>query len=190
MMIWRGLTYVLSGGQTVGIVPSEAFRQVFNGSVGIIPVQFIWLVALTVVFWLFMTKHTFGNHAMATGGDLKVAQALGLNTARIKVICFIVLGIVTALGANFDAVRVRTVFPTQGEGLALIIIAAVLIGGTKLNGGEGTIWGTFFGVVLIYTIQDVLLLLRVRAYYFQLFVGIVIIFAVIMNIFFEERKKQ
>lgn len=182
MMIWRGVVLIVSDGKPISFYPNEVYTAIFNGTIGIIPAQFIWFIGLSIVFWLILDKHTFGNHVIAAGGNKKVANAMGINTDNVKIICFILTGVMAAFAANFDVARINTVFPIQGEGLALTVIAAVVIGGTNLMGGEGTMVGTFLGATIIYTIQDVLLLLRVRAYYFDFFVGIVIIAAVIMNV--------
>ena len=190
MMIWRGVVLIVSDGKPISFYPNEFYTAIFNGTLGVVPAPFIWFVGLTIVFWLVVSKHTFGNHAIAAGGNKKVANAMGIDTDNVKVICFIVAGVMAAFAGNFDLARINTVFPVQGEGLALTVIAAVVIGGTNLLGGEGTILGTFLGATIIYTIQDVLLLLRVRAYYFDLFVGIVIIAAVIMNVTMKRGQES
>jgi simple sugar transport system permease protein len=190
MMAWRGVVLVISDGKPISFFPSETYKALFNGTISIIPAQFLWFLGLTTLFWLLLDKHSFGNHVIATGGNSRVARAMGIDTDKVKVICFAIAGIMAAFAGNFDAARISTVFPVQGEGLALTAIAAVVIGGTNLRGGEGTVWGTFLGAAIVYTIQDVLLLLRVRAYYFDLFVGIVIVAAVVMNVTIGERRNS
>jgi ribose/xylose/arabinose/galactoside ABC-type transport system permease subunit len=190
LMVWRGVVLIVSDAKPIAFHPGDAFKAVFNGTLfGVIPTQFIWFVGLTVLFWFIINKHTFGNHVISTGGNKRVARALGINTDSVKIICFMITGCMAAFAGSFDAARIATVFPVQGEGLELSIIAAVVIGGTKLMGGEGTILGTFLGATIIYTIEDVLLLLRVRAYFFRFFIGIVILVAVIMNVTVGERRK-
>ena len=95
-----------------------------------------------------------------------------------------------AFGGLFDSTRIEVVHPLQGDGLALTAIAAVVIGGTRLTGGAGTILGTFLGATIVFTIQDILMLLRVQAYLFNAFVGVVIILAVILNQFVSRRSRS
>ena len=154
------------------------------------PSQFIWLILMTIIFWLLLSRHKFGNLIFATGGNLRVAKAMGIKTDRVKVITFIVAGSMAALGGLFDSTRIEVVHPLQGEGLALTAIAAVVIGGTSLTGGKGTVLGTFLGASIIFTIQDILMLLRAPAYLFNALIGVVIVLAVILNQFIGERSKS
>lgn len=188
MMLWRGIVLVVSDGKTMPFPLTDRFKMIFNGKVGPIASQFIWLIMFTVVFWLILNRMKFGNWIFSTGGNIRVAKAMGINTDRVKVIVFIITGMMAAFGGLFDSTRIKAVHPLQGEGLALTAIAAVVIGGTKLTGGAGTILGTFLGASIVFTIKDILMLLRAPAYLFDAFVGVVIIFAVILNQFIGRRS--
>ncbi|HEB31180.1 MAG TPA: hypothetical protein ENI15_09950, partial [Spirochaetes bacterium] len=76
------------------------------------------------------------------------------NTDKVKIIVFLIAGVMASFGGLFDSTRIEVVHPLQGEGLALTAIAAVVIGGTRLTGGTGTILGTFLGASIVFTIQD------------------------------------
>lgn len=186
MMIWRGAVLVLSGGAPITFLPGASFKAILSGSIGAMPVQFIWFVGVAILFWMFLENHKFGNSVFATGGNKEAAKAIGINTDRAKLACFMIVGATAALAGCMEVTRISSVFPIQGQGLELQAIAASVVGGTSLMGGEGTILGTFLGATIIYTIQDLLLLLRAPAYYLQLFVGILIIIAVIFNVIIKR----
>ena len=189
MMIWRGVVLVIAQGKSISYKLTPAFQAIFAGKVGPFAVQFIWFVFFAIIFWIILFRQKFGNWLFATGGNLRAAKAMGINTNIVKVITFIIAGIMATVGGLFDSTRVSTVHPLQGEGLALTAIAAVVIGGTSLAGGAGTIIGTFLGATIIFTINDILLLLKAEAYLFDAFVGLVIIMAVILNQFLGRREK-
>jgi ribose/xylose/arabinose/galactoside ABC-type transport system permease subunit len=189
MMFWRGIVLVISQGRSCPFRLTEVFRHVFNDRIGPISTQFIWLIILSTIFWLILNRHRFGNWLSATGGNLKAAQAMGINTNRVKIIAFAIAGTMAAFGGLFDSTRIEVVHPLQGKGLALTAIAAVVIGGTKLTGGTGTILGTFLGASIVFTIQDILMLLRAPAYMFDALVGIVIVLAVILNKFVGRKSR-
>jgi simple sugar transport system permease protein len=190
MMFWRGVVLMISNGRSGPFPLTEGFRIAFNSKVGPIPTQFIWFIILAVVFWLILNKQKFGSWILSTGGNIRAAKAMGINTDKVKIIVFIIAGVMAAMGGLFDSTRIEVVHPLQGEGLALTAIAAVVIGGTSLTGGMGTVLGTFLGASIVFTIQDILMLLRVQAYLFNAFVGVVIILAVILNQFVGRRSRS
>jgi len=188
MMIWRGGVLVLSGGHPRTFFSDLTFTAIFSGKFVGIPTQFIWLVGFTLLFWFLLENHEFGNWVFACGGNEDAAKAIGIPTKKVKLICFILVGIMAAFAGIIETSRISTVFPIQGRGLELQAIAATVIGGTALTGGEGTVLGTFLGVGIVYIINNLLLLLRAPAYYFQLFVGILIIVAVVFNTIIKKRQ--
>ena len=190
MMFWRGIVLVISDGRSGPFPLTESFEKIFNGKVGPISTQFIWIMVFAVIFWLILNKQKFGSWILSTGGNIRAAKAMGINTDMVKIVAFIITGVMAALGGFFDSTRIEVVHPLQGEGLALTAIAAVVIGGTRLTGGTGTILGTFLGASIVFTIQDILMLLRVQAYLFNAFVGVIIIIAVILNQFVGRRYKS
>jgi len=190
MMIFRAASLLLADGKSVYNVTTPGLIRLVGGQLGPIPVSAIWFVAFAGVFWALLNKHNFGSWVFATGGNKKAAKAMGINTDRVKLISFILTGFMAAFAGLLDAVRITAVGPNQGNGLALTAIAAVVIGGTSLGGGKGTIIGTFLGASLLFIIQDVLLLLRVSSYYFQLLVGTVIVLAVLLNTIVGRRSSN
>lgn len=181
MMFWRGMIYLVSGNRPASFKPGGTFQDVFTASIGPLQAQFLWLLLLAVLCYLLLEHHRLGNHFFAAGGNRQAAMAVGIDVNRVKLMAFIIAGATAALSGIISTTRVSSVSPIQGEGLELQAIAACVIGGTNLSGGEGTVLGAFLGAALLYTIQDILLLLRAPGFYLNMFVGIVIIFASILN---------
>lgn len=181
MMVWRGVVLVLSRGHPSTFLPPLSFHAILAGHVGLIQAQFIWFVGVAIFFWLLLENHKFGNSVFASGGNREAAAAIGVNPDRVKLICFVITGLLAAVAGCIGVTRVTSISALQGQGMELQAIAAVVIGGTSLRGGEGTILGAFLGATIIYTIQNILLLLRAPGFYFQLFIGILIITVVTLN---------
>ncbi len=181
MWFWRGVILILSNSITESFYPSDFFEKLFTLNVGPIQIQFIWSLLVAVVCWLILERHTLGNYFFGVGGNRKAAAALGVDVKKVKIIAFGLTGLLAALSGVMSTVRINSISPIQGQGLELQAIAACVIGGTALVGGKGTVLGAFLGAALMYTIQDILLLLRAPGHYLQMFVGIIIVIAAALN---------
>ncbi|MFC0012004.1 ABC transporter permease [Devosia nitrariae] len=181
LLFWRGAVLLINGAVQVRFDPGPAFDALFSGTVIGINAAFIWFVGLSLAFWALLHRHRFGNHVFATGGDRSAATAIGVNTARIKLAAFAIAGAMAAFAGILATTRVGSVQPGQGAGLELQAIAACVIGGLSLRGGRGSILGIFLGVMLIFTITDVLLLLRAPGFYLDMFIATLIVVASIFN---------
>ena len=181
MLIWKGGTLLYHGARALRFKPSEPFATTFGGSIGIVHASMIWLLILCVVFYYLLHHHKLGNHFYAVGGNRNAAVAIGIDPAKTKYIAFAIAGFMAALSGIIAATRVGSIQPGGGLGMELQSIAACVIGGLALNGGRGSILGILLGTALVFTIQDVLLLLQAPAFYFEMFVGTMIVIAVIMN---------
>lgn len=181
MLIWKGATLLFHGATSLRFKPSEPFASVFGGQVGFVHASMFWFLGMAVVFFFLLHHHRIGNHFFAVGGNRNAAVAIGINPARTKIIAFAICGFMAALSGIVAGVRVSSIQPGGGIGLELVAIAACVIGGHALMGGRGSILGIVLGTALMFTIQDVLLLLRAPGFYFEMFVGALIVIAVIMN---------
>jgi ribose/xylose/arabinose/galactoside ABC-type transport system permease subunit len=187
MWFWRGVILIVSQAITESFYPSVFFTQLFTLNVGPIQIQFIWALLIAVLCWFLLERHKVGNFFFGVGGNRNAASALGVNVGRVKIIAFGITGFLTAFAGIMSTVRINSISPIQGEGLELQAIAACVIGGTALMGGKGTILGAFLGSALMFTIQDILLLLQAPGFYLRMFVGIVIVIAAALN---ELLKKE
>ncbi|WP_380054079.1 ABC transporter permease [Falsihalocynthiibacter sp. SS001] len=181
MLFWKGMIFFVHGAQAIRFEGSEGFRNLMAGKLGPLEMPFVWFLLLAVIFQLVLRHHAFGNHIFAVGGDRAAATANGVNPAKVKLTCFALAGACAALSGIISAARVGSVTPAQGGGLELQAIAACVIGGVALTGGRGSMIGVFLGAALIYTIQDVLLLMRAPGFYLDIFVGALIVLAAIAN---------
>ncbi len=187
MLLWKGMTLLVHGAQALRFKPSEPFATLFDssmlhiGNVGVIHASIVWFILFAVAFYYLLHHHKLGNHFYAVGGNRNAAVAIGINPNRTKTIAFAIAGFMAAFSGVVAASRVGSIQPGGGLGMELQTIAACVIGGLALTGGRGSILGIVLGTALVFTIQDVLLLLRAPAFYFDMFVGALIVIAVVSN---------
>ena len=187
LTIARGLTMLWTGGFPVtGFESNMAF--IGTGWFLGIPMP-VWISAVVVLAAVILTKKTrLGRHIYAVGGNEKAAELSGLNVKRIKVIVYTIAGALAAVGGLIVTSRLDSAQPNAGMGLELDSIAAVVIGGTSLSGGRGTIMGTVQGALIIGVLNNGLVLLNVSPFWQQVVKGFVILLAVVIEKF-NERKE-
>ena len=193
LMLWRGVIYIVTAGSTLRYPVRKthpAFHNLFTGEVAGIPVQFLWFILIAVVSALILNHHRFGNHIYATGGNVEAAKAMGVNTNRTKVICFMLVGVLSAFAGVLRASRVRGFYVQQGSGMELMAIAAAVVGGTSLFGGVGTTIGALIGVLVITFLEYGLIVSRVPGYWFRAILGILIILVAVVNWLVEKRRES
>ena len=188
MLLWKGGTLLYHGAKSLRYkYESETYKTVLTGDIGVVDASFLWFIGVGIVFYFIVHHHKIGNHFFAVGGNPEAAIAIGINPKRVKLIAFAIAGGCAALSGVVAMSRVGSVQPGGGLGLELEAIAACVIGGCALMGGRGSIIGIMLGTALIYTIQDLLLLLRAAGFYFEMFVGGLIVLAVIINVTIRKR---
>lgn len=185
----RGVAYYLTGGGSVQ-TPDLALIDVFGGGFNVVGIeishQVIWSVVLLIVFGLLLQLTRFGYHVYATGDDEEAAQMTGIDTDRVKMINFVLTGVLAAFAGVVAISYYGSMFGTAGQGFELAIIAAVVIGGTNLFGGEGSLTGTFIGALVIGMIPIVLILNGLPVDLQEFITGVVIIVAVVVDILFRR----
>lgn len=191
MLIWRGASLAITGGMPKPFYPPGGFMNIMIGRIAKFTyAQVIWFFAIVVIFTIILERHKFGNWMYATGGKKEAARAMGINTDMVKIICFIICSLTAGLGGIIQSTRIGTALPNQGDGLEFDAIAAAVIGGTSLFGGSGTVVGTVIGEYLSRIIENGLIIIRAPSYYFRLYIGIVIILAVIANLYIQRRAMR
>jgi simple sugar transport system permease protein len=149
--------------------------------------EILWVLAITIVVHLVLTRTRFGVRIVATGGNLVGAAEAGVPTARVKVWCFVICSFLAGLVGIVDAVKYGSLDPGNfGVDYILYAVGACVIGGTALTGGRGTVIGAFIGAILIGILQDGLTLIGVSTNDFYVWVGVVIIFAMALNVQFDR----
>lgn len=182
MMLFRGGILMLSDGWPVSGLPDSNFYSIFGGKFFNIPMQAFWFLVVVLLGYIVLQKTKFGYKIYATGGNREAAELSGINTAKVKMICFIMTA-VTAVFAGFTSLSyLGSVSPTQGQGMEMQVIAATVIGGTALFGGSGSIIGAFLGAAIMGVVRNGLSLMGTGAYVQQALIGFIIVVAVIINV--------
>lgn len=177
----RGLAFVFSGGLTQPVL-SEAFGFWGRGFVlDFVPVPVVILLVLLVIGHLVFRYSTFGRALYAIGGNLPASRLAGIGVPRVQRWVYLICGIGAAIGGILLTSELGAGAPQAATGLELSVIAAVILGGTSLSGGKGTIPGTFLGVLIMGTLNNGLVLLNVSAYYQEVARGLVLLLAVAMD---------
>ena len=158
---------------------NDKFNSLFgSGNIGKFPGLLAWSFIAVVIGWVTLSKTTFGRRILATGGNRDAAEFNGIDTKRIKFTVLLVCSIVAAIAGMLYAGRLQTGRYEWGVGDELSAIAAVILGGTSLFGGSGTIIGTFFGALLVGLINNGLILAGLPVSEQQIVRGLIIILAV------------
>lgn len=173
----RGLALLLSGGRPVSNLTS-GFTRIGSGDFAVIPTPTWILLAVAAASHIFLRNMRMGRHVYAVGGNENAARASGVGVNAVKMVCYTVCGAMAGLAGVVLASRITTGQPNAGIGYELDAIAAVVIGGTSLNGGVGGVSGTILGALLIGVINNGLDLLNVSSYYQQVIKGLIIVGAV------------
>ena len=188
--VLRGLALALAAGLPITL-PSvaPAFNAVSTGTAfgGVVPAQVIWLVAVLIVGSAALARTKFGYAVYATGGNRRSAAQVGIKTGRIKFYCFLITGALVALIAILSVGWLGSADPGTGNGFELQVIAAVVIGGTSLFGGAGSVFGTFLGATVIGMLSNGLILLGLDQYWQQLATGTIIVAAALLNVTIRRR---
>ena len=177
LSIARGLAFVFSGGLTQSI-DNDGFGFLGRGFVAGVPFQVIVMAVLFALAAWLMKFTTFGRGIYAVGGNANAARLAGLPVSRLQTAVYILSGACAALGGVFLASQLGAGAPASSSGLELSVIAAVILGGTSLSGGKGTIAGTLLGVLILGTLNNGLTLLNVSSYYQDVARGVVLLLAV------------
>ncbi len=188
LSIVRGAALILTNGQPVtvnlrnGAQPSvlDTFNFMGQGYLfGIIPMQLVFFAIIAVLAWLVLSYSNFGFRVYAVGGSAKAARVSGISVNTVKIWAFVLMGLLAA----FAGILSLAFLPSgqagrTGLGLELDVIAATIVGGASLSGGEGTILGTILGVLIIGVMRNGLVLMGVSPFVQELMIGLVIIIAV------------
>jgi ribose transport system permease protein len=187
LTIARGLTMLYTGGHPISQL-GGGFAWLGSGTMLGIPVP-VWMALLVVLTAHVFTVHTrTGRYIYAIGGNEEAARLSGINIASVKRKVYAISGALAALGGLIVTARLDSAQPNAGTGYELDAIAAVVIGGTSLSGGRGSVAGTVMGAVIIGVLNNGLVLLNVSPFWQQVVKGSVILLAVIVDRMGSQRK--
>lgn len=185
-IIVRGLAVLISGGLLITVV-DEGFRELGGGRIGDIKYTIlVWLV-FALISGFVLSRTTIGRSVYACGGNPEAARLSGVRVSLVRAGTFAFSGLAAGLAGVLEASRVATGQANSGVGLELAVIAAIVIGGTSIAGGEGAVWRTVLGVLLLALIGNGFNLLSINASYQQMFQGAIILGAVGLDAWARRR---
>ncbi|MHB1685372.1 MAG: ABC transporter permease [Bacilli bacterium] len=186
MSFASGMALIVTGGSTVFGFPNS-FNVLGSATIGGIPLSVGILVLVFVLGHLVLRYTSFGRQVYAVGGNVSAARLSGVNVVGIGIVVFAISGGLAGLASIIEVGRLASAIPIAGQDLALSTIAAVIIGGTSLFGGVGTLPGTALGVLLIGILNNGLAISNVSAFWDQAIQGIVIFVAVAIDAWVQRR---
>jgi len=180
----RGAILVFTQGRpiSIGNTPSsDYFSEIGTGFIGPIPIPVYIMVLVFIVAYYILNHTRIGRYIYATGSNEEATMYSGIKTARVKRFVYAASGMMAALAGILLTARLGSAQPTSGAGYELDAIAAVVLGGTSMAGGIGTIGGTAIGALIIGVLNNALNLMKVSSYYQDVAKGIVILIAVLLD---------
>lgn len=203
LSIWRGLTLILSNGGPIsgfdesyafwgkGLVELPFLTESLQSRVPIgIPIPVILFLGFAILAHVVLRYTKYGRHVYAVGGNPEAARLSGLNVKGILLSVYMIVGFFAGLAGFVLSSRLNSSEAVAGIGDELTVIASVVIGGTSLFGGEGNIFGTVVGSLLIGVLINGLVMLNVSSYVQQIIIGVIIILAVAFDRFVKSKRRS
>lgn len=190
MGIYRGGVLLLTDGNAVVGLPSS-FGYLAEGNVfGVLPIPLLIVIAVAAAIHFMLSQTRLGRYCYAIGSNVEAARYAGINVSRNQIIFYVILGALTGLAGAIESARLVTGQPTAGEGYELRVIAAVVIGGGSLSGGQGTVLGTIIGSLIMGVLANGANLLGISSFAQQIVIGAVIVLAVTFDEFQRRRLES
>jgi ribose/xylose/arabinose/galactoside ABC-type transport system permease subunit len=189
MSVFRGAALLFaSGGPISGFQPD--FTWWGQGRILSVPVPVIIFLVAAVIAHVVLSYTRYGRRVYAVGGNPEAARLAGVNVNFVIASVYVIMGFFCGLGAFVLSARLNSAEAVAGTGYELTVIASVVIGGTSLFGGSGSIFGTVIGTVLIGVLLNGLVLMNVNSYIQQIIIGVIIVLAVAFDTFAKSRRKR
>jgi simple sugar transport system permease protein len=188
----RGLSLVLLDGKGATLIAAREslIYELFVGkTIGRIPNQFWWSIAIAIGCWIILNRTRLGAHIYLIGDNVQSARLMGVNVNRTRLAVFIMMGLAAAFAGVLASLQVSFFWPSLGQGYLLSTLASVFLGGTSVFGGVGTILGTFLGSYIIGAINAGIVAIGMTGFWTQLIYGLIIIISVSMHVVLQRRIK-
>jgi ribose transport system permease protein len=190
MSIARGITFGLTGGWPVRSL-SQSFRYLGQGDLilgpWLLPIPVFFMLGIAVLVAILLDYTVLGRYIYTLGNSERALLFAGINLTGVKILVFTLCGSLTALGGLLMTARLGVAAPTAALGYELDIIAAAVIGGTSLWGGEGSIWGVLLGAAFMQVLRNGLVLLGFPAYWQSASIGGMILIALLLDFWRRQR---
>jgi ribose transport system permease protein len=181
MLVASGAAYTLARGESISAIPPGFVRLGRGADLAGIPNSVVLMLGLFAIAHVVMKHSVFGRAVYAVGGNAEAARLSGIAVAPTIVLCYVLSGALAGLGGVIVASQLRSGSPTYGQMDEMLVIAAVVVGGTSLSGGEGKVLGTLVGALLIAVIKNGMNLLGVESYTQKVVLGLVLLGAAVLD---------
>jgi ribose transport system permease protein len=188
MGIARGLVLAITRGYPIQPFP-KAFEWIGRGYLGVFPIPVLIMAVIVIIGYVLLSKTKLGRHIYYIGSNEKAARLSGLNVDATLIFVYTIAGFFSGLASVVLISRLTSAQSNMGSGFELDAIAAVVIGGTSLSGGEGSVLGSLIGAALMGIIKNALILLGVNVYWQSVVIGLVIVLAVSIDAFRKSKRK-
>jgi ribose transport system permease protein len=185
MSILTGGGFLITGGYPISLLP-QTWKVFGRGHLGLVPVSVIIMIFVFVILQIMLGRTSFGRKIYAVGSSERTSRMCGIKTERIRIMAYSICGLLAAVGGVLLSSRIDSGDPSVGGTFLLTAIAAPILGGTKLSGGEGTIVGTLIGALVLGVINNAMSLINLNTYWQDVVRGLIVLAIVIPQI---ERKK-
>jgi ribose/xylose/arabinose/galactoside ABC-type transport system permease subunit len=189
MYMARGLALIFAGGKTINVGLPRNFILLGRTNIGPLPVPLVIMIIIVALFVFIQNKTILGKYSYAIGGNKTTAILSGINVSSVVIFLYILVGILAGFSGTIMAARLGVGHPNVGIGFEFDVIVAILIGGTSLSGGEGSVLGMVIGAFIVGFLSNALNLLGMHTFYQYVVKGVVLILAVILDLFIKERIK-
>lgn len=186
----RGIAYVITGGLPVVNLPNEFAYIGGTGYIGPLPIATIIVAVIFAVLYVLLTRSRFGYYVYAIGGDESATRLAGVNVRRVRTLVYVISGTLAAIAAVLLSSRVNSGQPSLGEGAELLSVAAVIIGGVRLRGGQGSLAGVMLGVILLAVLSNGLNLINISSYVQLVAIGLIVMAASVGSVMRGLRQED
>ena len=188
MNIARGFALITTSGKPI-YVQDDRLLIIGNGKLlENVPLQAVYMLIIFALLFVVLNYTKYGRHLYATGGNIEAARFSGINVNRVQLTAYIISGTVSGFAGVLTAARLYSALPSMGEGAEMNAIAAVVLGGTMMTGGSGTLGGTLIGALIIGVMNNGLNLMGVSSYWQDVAKGVIIILAIYMDLIRNKKK--
>ena len=178
----RSVTMYIARGATVMGNNVAPFNQIGSGSIFNIPIPFIVVIVMAILFHILLTRTKYGTYVFAVGGNENAARFSGIKVDRIRIVTYMLVGLCTGIASTMEMSRmVAVAAATSGSQYEFEAITAVIVGGTSLMGGKGRLVGTIVGFIILGIVNNMMIMLNISPYLSGAVKGAVILFAVLMQ---------
>lgn len=190
MMVLRGLAQTLTEGRNLGFgTQFESFRFIGMGSVGSIPMPVLIMLVITGFFWFLLKYTLFGRYLYALGGNLEATRYSGVRVETVQVGAYMICATLAGIAGILYSAYLPSASPSMGIAYELYAVAAAVLGGCSLRGGEGSVLGVLVGAAIMRVMSNGIVLLGISTFWENTVIGAVIIAAVILDRFVQTRRR-